>query len=216
MNYTNWPKRWQAALDACTLLGGEARELVIDPAASERSVAAVETALACKLPYSFRAVLTDFSAHVEVGWFLPDDAVLPSELREIFSGECHWGLQWLVQFEESRKKWIELVFPNINDPYDCVWHNKLAFAEVANGDYLALDLELLPDAPVVYLRHDDGEGHGYRLGSSFADFIDRYSLLGCPGHEDLQMLPFISSPTDGLNPNSENAKAWRQWFGLNV
>ena len=69
---------------------------------------------------------------------------------------------------------------------------------------------------MVYLSHDDGEGHGFRLGDNFADFIDRWTLLGCPGAEDWQMLPFIHSSTSGIDPWCENARRWRQCSGLEI
>ncbi len=107
-----------------------------------------------------------------------------------------------------------MCFPNAEDPYDRVWHNKLPFIHVPNGDLIALDLNRLPTAPIVYLSHDDGEGHDFTLGNDFIDFVDRWTMLGCPGSEDWQMLPFITSPTTGLEPHSTNASAWREWFGL--
>ncbi len=68
-------------------------------------------------------------------------------------------------------------------PYNVVWHGKLAFHDVPSGDQLAFDLNE-PSNPVVYLSHDDGEGHGYRLGNDFIDFVERWSMVGCTGPED--------------------------------
>ena len=99
------------------------------------------------------------------------------------------------------------------DSYDAVWHDVLGFHEVANGDLLAFDLTI-PSHPVVYLSHDDGDGHGYQLGANFADFIDRLTRLGCIGSEDWQMMPFLASPTSLLGPDCENARLWRDIFGL--
>ena len=111
------------------------------------------------------------------------------------------------------REWVE-TFPNVEDPYDNVWHHKFAFADVPNGDQLAFDLKFMLDPPVVYLSHDDGEGHGYRLGNDFIDFMERWSLLGCPGNEDWQMMPFLPDATSGLDVYGENARMWREWFGL--
>jgi hypothetical protein len=49
------------------------------------------------------------------------------------------------------------VFPNPADPYDCVWHEKLAVLDVPNGDLIAIDLEPSAQGSVVYLSHDGGE-----------------------------------------------------------
>lgn len=78
---------------------------------------------------------------------------------------------------------------------------------------LAIDL-LVQEGSVVYLSHEEGDLHGTVLGNDFADFIDRWSLIGFVGAEDWQLENFIHSKTNGLDPYGENAKAWREWFGL--
>ncbi len=213
--WTAWPARWEAALDACGKLGGETPQLVIKPPATNEELERVEAELGMRLPESFRTVLSEFSSTVELRWHLPD-VWPPGDLRQIFSGECRWDLSELPELEENRRGWIDVVFPNIDDPYDRVWHNKLTFLAVANGDMLALDLSAAPECPVIYLSHECDEAHGYILGDNFIDFIDRWSLLGCPGSEDWQLTPFISSPTSGIDPNCENARKWREWFGLHI
>ncbi|MGV3719452.1 MAG: SMI1/KNR4 family protein [Actinomycetota bacterium] len=150
---------------------------------------------------------------MELKWFLPDETRFPAPFQEIFCGECYWDLHQLVALEESRRSWISSVFPDPENEYDRVWHQKLAFMEVGNGDLLALDLGQ-EGAPVVYLSHDGGESHGYLLGRDFADFIDRWSLLGCPGAEDWQMAPFLSGPTSYLEVQGERAAQWRSVFGM--
>ena len=172
------------ALRACDTIGGEARRLNIAPPASNEEVIRVENVLGLTLPLSFRRVLTDFSASIDLSWFLPQEIELPIEFRGIFRGQCSWDLSRLIDIDKGRKGWVENCFSNENDDYDRVWHNKLAFLEVGNGDCLAFDLDYSPDSPIVYLSHDVGEGHGYRLGDNFVDFIDKWSLLGCPGAED--------------------------------
>jgi hypothetical protein len=124
-------------------------------------------------------------------------------------------LNLLVRFEEGRQGWVKTCFPDTDNAYDAVWHDKLVFLEVDNGDAIALDLKF-SGAPVVYLSHDGSHMHGYRLGDSFVDFMERWSLLGCPGADDWQMEPFISSQTSGLEPYGEKAKQWCEWFGLTV
>jgi SMI1 / KNR4 family (SUKH-1) len=208
-----WITRWEQALQACRRLGGDARELSIGQPATEQAVVAVEKELKLALPSSLRQTLIGFAAEVEFRWFLPKGIALPEPLRGIFSGECSWSLSRLVELEQSRKDWVEICFPNVEDEYDLVWHNKLAFLPVSNGDLLALDLSL-PSAPVIYLSHDDGLGHGYKLGADFADFIDRWTRLGCPGAEDWQMIPFAKSPASLIDPDCENGLLWRSLFGL--
>ena len=219
--YTQWTRRWQAALDACQRKGGEVSGLVIMPPASEEAVADVESEIGAALPTSFRRVLLEFSAHAELHWLLsnedietPVEADWPSELNVIFGGGPFWDLDRVVQYEKRRISWVENVFSDPEDSYDSVWYNKLVFDKVANGDIIAFDLEFMPDPSVVYLSHEAGSGHGYRLGDNFVDFMERWSLLGCPGNDDCQMMPFLPDAVSGLNVNGDNARKWREWFGL--
>lgn len=196
----------------------------------------VEAQLNRPIPASFRSVLTGYSSHLELRWFLkrntkprklrkkslsllkPQEKLPvwiepPEQLKGIFSGHCYWNLNDLIPLEKERQDWVENCFPNVDDPYDSVWHNKLAFLPVGNGDMLAIDL-LVQEGPVVYLSHEDGDLHGTVLGNDFSDFIDRWSLIGFVGAEDWQLENFLHSETNGLDPYGENAKAWREWFGL--
>jgi hypothetical protein len=72
------------------------------------------------------------------------------------------------------------------------------------------------DSPIVYLSHDGGEGHGYRLANNFIEFIDRWSRLGFVGCEDWQWMPFTTGPENGLLPDGEAAQRFRAWLGLNI
>jgi len=95
-----------------------------------------------------------------------------------------------------------------------VWHDKLAFAEVGNGDLLAFDTAVSDDGPIVYLSHDDGDGHGKRMADNFVDLMERWSPLGCPGSEDWQWIPFCDTSSGLIDPNGPNADRWRQWLGI--
>ncbi len=214
--YSNWVERWKSAQAACVRLGGEARELLIMPPASPGAVAQVEEQLGRVLPLSFRTVLLEFASRVEMRWYLPDDIELPAELRDIFCGDCSWNLDQVVEIDRWRQESADVGFTNLDDPQDRFWHDSLALAHVPNGDYLVFDLTIAPDPPVIYLSGEGSDSHGQRLGDNFIDFMERWSLLGCPGSEDWQMMPFLNDPTSGLDPHGENARLWRQWFGLNV
>jgi SMI1 / KNR4 family (SUKH-1) len=205
---------WRATLAACKRVGGEVSQLVIVQPATEHEVASVEAQLGMRLPESFRDVLLQFSARVEFWWSLPDDAEPPIE--SVFSGGCCWDLAALPEIEQRRRGLVEGRFSNADDPYSKVWHDKLAFFDVENGDQLAFDLHGGVRQPITYLSYEGGEGHSYLLGHDFADFVDRWTLLGCPGPEDWQVLSFLSSPTSALDPHSQEATQWRQWLGLTI
>jgi hypothetical protein len=190
--------------------------LSIDPPATSPEIEAVEEALGFPLPEAFREVLGTFSARVDVAWQLPKGLRPPEEFRGTIAGDCGWDLSRLTKTDQGRVEMMQAAFSDPSNRYDAVWHNKLAFHEVPNGDYFAFDLSVPDRAPVVYLSHDDGNGHGYELGADFIDFVDRYSRLGAPGSEDWRWLPFTSGPKSLLDPDGEAAKRWREWFGLEL
>jgi hypothetical protein len=196
--------------------GFDVRRLVFEPPATEEQVVLLERALGLRLPPSFRRVLLNISSHVEFRWFMPDELKLPDPFGSNFSGDLHWSLDFTLQFEKNRMGWIENVFPNRDDPYDAVWWDKLAFYEIGNGDLLAIDLAKATYERIVYLSHDDGQGHGYALAENFEDLLARWVPLACAGGEDWQWLPFATNRASLLDPACENASRWRSLIGISL
>lgn len=153
--------------------------------------------------------MASVSAGVDFRWFSSSDAEFPAPFEQIFAGSLKWSLDGIRQHQQSKAGWIEAVFPNPNDPYDSVWHNKLAFQDVGNGDYLSLDLSGAGHGQVVYLSHDDGEGHGHVMAESFADLLAHWVPLACVGGEDWQWIPFTDRLTTPINRECVSARAWR-------
>lgn len=193
--------------------GYDVRPLIAAPPANPRQVAELESAVGTRLPEAFRDVLLTVSSHVEFCWFA-GDRKFPPPFGQNFSGDLHWSLDLAAQTETARKSWCSAVFSNTEDPYDAVWHNKLAFYEVGNGDFIALDLANERTGQVIYLSHDDGQGHGWVLAQDFRDLLDRWLPLACTGGEDWQWLPFTSGQNSGLEPYAESAVAWRRVLGI--
>jgi cell wall assembly regulator SMI1 len=195
-------------------LGGNTKELIFENPASELAVLSIEKELTYKLPADFRQVLLVTSAHCEFNWFLPEGFYLPNQLKQIFCGELRWGIEFIMQFNKDKDRWVREVFYNADDEYDKVWHNKFVFQEVSNGDYISLDLSVEKYGQVVYLSHDDGEGHGYVMANSFHELLKNWTQLGCVGGEDWQWLPFCQSRTSGIDAECSNAQAWYKAIGL--
>ena len=143
----------------------------------------------------------------ENGVFLPD------ELAEISSGELLFGLDLLLDYEDDRKGWVKEVYPDYNNEYDRVWHNKMAFHQVGNGDYIAIELEPENYGKVVYLSHDGSENHGLYIADNFKEFLMNYAAVGCIGGEDWQWESFYTAGK-GIDPTSENAQAWHKVLGI--
>jgi cell wall assembly regulator SMI1 len=192
----------------------DVRTLIFERPATPSEVDELESKMEACLPPSFREVLVSVSKHVEFRWFIPEGIEFPAPFASNFSGDLHWSLDVTAQCNEEKASWVRKLFPHPEDPYDAVWHNKLAFYKVGNGDFLAMDLSGPRYEQIVYLSHDDGQGHGYVLADNFSDLLRRWVPLACTGGEDWQWLPFTSGPCSRLDPVCENAFAWRKLLGL--
>jgi hypothetical protein len=211
--WSAWPERWSEVLAACKRLGGQVQPLVVKPPASRNSITGVEDDLGVRLPSAVRIVLRSFSREFGSGWNLPVAVHHPPNVREVRWGGFTFGLHDIARAERARRSWVESCFRNPNDAYDAIWHEKVGLLSVPNGDVVAADVSQDP-APIVYLSHDDGGGHGLVLGWDFIDFLDRWSSIGSPGPEDWVWLPFHNAAENTLDPAGANATAWREWLGV--
>ena len=217
-NFELFKKRLDLFLEKIEDLGGETDPLTIEKPATESEVKAVEEQLGYTLPPHFREVLLENTAHLDFYWDINDitdegDISLPDKLVEIFRGQLFFGLDLLLDYEDDRKGWEEDVYPDYNNEYDRVWHNKMSFHQVGNGDYIAIELEPENYGKVVYLSHDGSENHGLYIGSNFKEFLMNYAAIGCIGGEDWQWEPFYTEDK-GIDPTCENAQAWYKVLGI--
>ena len=218
-NFELFKKRLNLFLEKIEDLGGETDPLTIEKPATEEEIKAVEAKLGYTLPPHFREVLLENTAHLEFGWDIDDiideeDISLPDKLAEIFRGKLLFGLDLLLDYEEDRQDWEGEVYPNSDKEYDRVWHNKMSFFQVGNGDYIAIELEPENYGKVVYLSHDGSENHGLYIADNFKEFLMNYAAVGCTGGEDWQWEPFYSKGK-GIDPSSKNAKTWYKVLGIN-
>ena len=218
-NFELLKKRLNLFLEKIEDLGGEVESLTIEKPATEEEIKAVEAKLGYTLPPHFREVLLENTAHLEFGWDIDDiideeDISLPDKLAEIFRGKLLFGLDLLLDYEEDRQDWEGEAYPNSDKEYDRVWHNKMSFFQVGNGDYIAIELEPENYGKVVYLSHDGSENHGLYIADNFKEFLMNYAAVGCTGGEDWQWEPFYTKDK-GIDPTSKNAKTWYKVLGIN-
>ena len=218
-NFELFKKRLNLFLEKIEDLGGEVEPLTIEKPATEEEIKAVEAKLGYTLPPHFREVLLENTAHLEFGWDIDDiideeDISLPDKLAEIFRGKLLFGLDLLLDYEEDRQDWEGDAYPNSDKEYDRVWHNKMSFFQVGNGDYIAIELEPENYGKVVYLSHDGSENHGLYIADNFKEFLMNYAAVGCTGGEDWQWETFYSKGK-GIDPTSKNAKTWYKVLGIN-
>ena len=218
-NFELFKKRLNLFLEKIEDLGGEVEPLTIEKPATEDEIKAVEAKLGYTMPPHFREVLLENTAHLEFGWDIDDiideeDISLPDKLVEIFRGKLLFGLDLLLDYEEDRQDWEGEAYPNSDKEYDRVWHNKMSFFQVGNGDYIAIELEPENYGKVVYLSHDGSENHGLYIADNFKEFLMNYAAVGCTGGEDWQWEPFYTEGK-GIDPTCENAQAWHKVLGIN-
>ena len=218
-NFELFKKRLNLFLEKIEDLGGEVEPLTIEKSATEEEIKAVEAKLGYTLPPHFREVLLENTAHLEFGWDIDDiideeDISLPDKLAEIFRGKLLFGLDLLFDYEEDRQDWEGEAYPNSDKEYDRVWHNKMSFFRVGNGDYITIELEPENYGKVVYLSHDGSENHGLYIADNFKEFLMNYAAVGCTGGEDWQWEPFYTKGK-GIDPTSKNAKTWYKVLGIN-
>ena len=211
-------KRLNLFLENIEALGGESDPLSIEKPATEEEIKAIEAKLGHTLPPHFREVLLENTAHLDFYWDINDitdegDISLPDKLVEIFRGQLLFGLDLLLDYEDDRKGWVKEVYPDYNNEYDRVWHNKMSFHQVGNGDYIAIELEPENYGKVVYVSHDGSENHGLYIADNFKEFLMNYAAVGCTGGEDWQWEPFYTKGK-GIDPTCENAQAWYKVLGI--
>jgi hypothetical protein len=207
-----WVASWRAAVAAANSHGTDPSRpnyVIVGPPATEHELKLVEAEINMPIPAGLRGLLAA-TRSVDAYWNLPDGVAMPKGFEDISHGECSWSVGSLAEIHRGYRGWVERVFANVDDPYDEVWHAKFPFLRVGNGDIVAIG----QDGRVVYLSHDDGEGHGFLLGADVEDFLDRWTAIGCPGPEDACWLPFVEGWESYINPNGDAATQWRRWFGL--
>lgn len=185
--------------------------------ATKKEVEELERKLNKKLPTSLKDFFLNFSKELYFNASFPDNNKLKGEFDNIFSAHFEISFKEMIYAEESRREWVEDCFGNIDDEYDKVWHNKLGFISVPNGDIIAFDiLDEKEDKKVVYLSHDDGEGHGLILGRSFINYLESLILVGGCGNEDWQTLIFCPNKNSGIDPFCDNAEGYREIISFNI
>lgn len=190
--------------DLIVEMGGNVFELTIEQHATLAELHQIEEKLIQPLPKDLKEFALTVSRSIKFSWMLPEDCELPDEFDEIMSGELEYDIFAIPDNEKMRADWQRDVCPNADDSYDVIWHNKLGFHHVPNGDCLGFDEE----GRVIYLSHEDGDGHGIVMASSFSELMRQWIPLGCPGPEDWLWLPFITDNESGIQSEGEFAKKW--------
>lgn len=192
--------------------GMDVRDIAVSPPASLVEVEKVENCLGREIPRTARDFFLGTSKEIKFCWFAPDELDFPVEFDEIFCGDLSLDLNGIPSLEEERLSWIENCFPNPDDDYDRVWHNKLSLLEVGDGDQIALELEEGREGEIIYLSHDGCESHGTRLATSLSGLIEEWVPIGCPGPEASQWTAFYSKESRRIDSSSPSSLEWLEFL----
>ena len=217
MYFQQWRDMFGELLNVYRKFDAELEHTLENTTETEEELLEIEQELGVPIPPSLRETFLKFSSKFELFVYLGDNFSdqMPHNLREIGLAHFNISVDELLSAEADRKGWAKACFNNQEDEYDKVWHNKLGFMNVGNGDVIAFDLcDEKEDKRVVYLSHEDSPEHGYILGESFCDFFTNYLKIGACGTECWSLAAFIENSTSGINPNCDNAKMYRKIIGL--
>jgi len=189
-------------------IGGDFRFLDFDEPSNQEEIICIESVIKRKLPEDFKKFALTVSRKISFDWMLPDNFKMPEELLYVKWGLLCCDIGVITELENRRKSYVKVVADgNEFDPeYYTPWRNNLPFHFIANGDLLSFDSM----GRVIYLSHDYGKGHGYKLADSFTDLINRWLPLGCVGPEDTQWMNFVTGPESGILPDCEAANKFRR------
>lgn len=185
-------------------------ELVIKKTVPKETLEALEKELGLEYPAGFKEVLTQYSSAVYMDWQIEGEEP-QGDFRGIFCGGGSgylWSFKNLKDSYQNMRDWIDECFPDPNDEYDKIWHNKVPFLDVPNGDVIAFDQK----GQVVYLSHDGDDFHGQVLGNSFVSFMDKWTQLGCVGTESWQLEPFYNDDSKQFLSDPSKLKVWIDWL----
>ena len=222
--WNQWQSDWRWMEAIATKRGWELIPLKIAPPAAHAALDAVERRHGLKFPPQLRAVLTELSAHVQFGWYIPSHLqALEREDMPYGSGirNAVWDLAVIDQhaipnflgWKAGLAKRDRSEAPNTPE----MWEKQFPFGHLPNGDILTIDMSKPEPArqPVRYFSHDLEMIHGLALAPDFYSFVSVYAKLGCAGSEWASWMRFgtgIKDDTFTLSAETDGAKAWLAWL----
>ncbi len=213
--WDEWIKNLKWIHEIAKKRGWDYDDIVIKEPLYEKQVEELETKLNIKYPTDFKKILTEYSSGIHFSWQMRGEKA-NGEYRGVFCGGGDgylWNFESLEELYKDYISWVENCFPNIEDEYDKIWHNKIPFLHVPNGDFIVFDVvEPMETSPIIYLSHEGDDFHGSCLANSFIEFITKWTNIGCVGTEDWQLEVFYDVDNKTLKGEGLIIDHWKQWL----
>lgn len=205
--WNKWQSDWSWILSIAESRNWDYNELVIKEPISLEEIKTLEGNLCIELPSDFKHVLCEYSSGIDFHWHMDGNEI--ESFEAVFCGGSD-GILWdFFQLERMYKNYLDNCFLDSNDECDKIWHNKIPFLEVGNGDIIAFDA-MEAGYPVIFLSHDDSDFHGSHLADNFVEFITNWSNIGNVGTEDWILEIFYDSDNKKMMNESSIINEWKQ------
>ena len=124
--WDKWLTDWNWILEIAKKRNWNNYPLIIKPPISINKINKIEAELQIKYPLEFKAILTNYSSGVLFRWQIKHEET-KGEFSEIFCGGGRgylWDIKTLKRDFHNYNGWVKECFPNVDDEYDKIWHNK--------------------------------------------------------------------------------------------
>ncbi|WP_349408779.1 SMI1/KNR4 family protein [Pseudalkalibacillus sp. SCS-8] len=203
-DYKELLAKWEHILHRVENNNGTVHPIELGKRATNQEIKKKENEVGYDLPPSYKHVLQNVGKSLSFYYSFSEDTMIPSEFRDIFSGEINWNIDYLQGLDELADDLMDG-----DEDYGKTLRGKLEFAHSANGDIYAFDMLVDgQEKPVIYWDHEEDEVT--YIADSFIDYLWRITELGCVGSEIWQLEYFLNDA--GLETTSPAAHRWKSWF----
>ena len=218
-DYQLWIERAVSFADnlaELTLYFGDVRsEVSVQPPLTESELTEIASKIDKQIPQELANFWLTGSRHCDCTYICEDaKSEIVSQIETIFGSfqEIYGGASLidaadLPQHLINCRGWAEETWVAEYPQDKNFWLNSMPFAEMNNGDYLALDIiEATDNPPVIYLSHDD---ESFIIAESFTDFLTHWERLCYIGPE-VWMLENFRGENGYINSDSSKAEDLRK------
>jgi len=196
--------KWEQILQKLENNNGKVHPIEIGKKATLQEIEAKEKELGYQLPPSYKYILNNLGKSLSFYYSFSEDTIIPSEYKEIYSGEINWNTDFLQNLNRLADELMEE-----GEDYGSTLRGKLEFSHAGNGDVYAFDMSVESDEkPVIYWEHE--EDKVTYVADSFIDYLFKITELGCIGSEKWQLEYFLRDT--GLDTTGPAAGKWKHWF----